>query len=95
MVMDFLLLYFTTSQRIGTLVYIFFLFQSKVYFLANWVAEEVLIDFQEIIGKHSGENLAHAVWETLELYGLKGHVSVLHSILHYHAEPYPGYCIQQ
>ena len=47
-----------------------------------------MIDFREIIGEHSGENLAHAVWETLELYGLKGRVSVLClvSTLRYHAE---------
>lgn len=35
---------------------------------------ELLIDFQELIGAHSGENLAEVVWGTLELYGLKGRV---------------------
>ncbi|KAG2107773.1 hypothetical protein BD769DRAFT_1305308, partial [Suillus cothurnatus] len=33
--------------------------------------EELLIDFHEIIGEHSSANLAKAVWNTLELYGLK------------------------
>ncbi|KAG1730378.1 uncharacterized protein EDB91DRAFT_1006927, partial [Suillus paluster] len=33
--------------------------------------EEFLIDFHEIIGEHSRFNLAEAVWNTLELYGLK------------------------
>jgi hypothetical protein len=33
-------------------------------------AEELLIDFKEIIGQHNGENLAEAVWGTLELYGI-------------------------
>ncbi|KAG2073320.1 hypothetical protein BDR04DRAFT_935688, partial [Suillus decipiens] len=33
--------------------------------------EELLIDFCEIIGEHSGANLAKAVWNTLELYGLR------------------------
>ena len=36
--------------------------------------EELLIDFWELIGAHLGENMAEVVWETLELYGLKGRV---------------------
>ena len=28
------------------------------------VAEELLIDFRELIGEHSGENMAEAVWAT-------------------------------
>jgi hypothetical protein len=35
-------------------------------------AEELLIDFQELIGQHSGENMAEVVWATMELYGLIG-----------------------
>jgi hypothetical protein len=38
--------------------------------------EEILIDFKELIGEHSGENMAEAVWETLTKYGLKGKVSL-------------------
>jgi hypothetical protein len=30
--------------------------------------EELLIDFQEVIGEHSGENMAEVVWDTLTLY---------------------------
>ena len=37
--------------------------------------EEILIDFRELTGDHSGENLVTAVWDTLDLYGLKGRVS--------------------
>lgn len=37
--------------------------------------EELLIDFRELIGSHSGINLAAAVWSTMELYGLEGRVS--------------------
>jgi len=37
-------------------------------------AEELLIDFRELIGEHSGDNMAEAVWQTLELYGLVGRV---------------------
>ena len=33
------------------------------------------IDFCELIGEHSGENLAEAVYETLQLYELKDKVS--------------------
>lgn len=40
------------------------------------LAEELLIDFRELIGEHSGENLAHAVYETQEAYGLKGRASI-------------------
>ena len=36
--------------------------------------EELLIDFRELIGQHSGENMAEAVWATMELYGLIGKV---------------------
>jgi hypothetical protein len=28
--------------------------------------EELLIDFRELQGEHSGENMAEAVWETLK-----------------------------
>jgi hypothetical protein len=37
--------------------------------------EELLIDFQKLIGEHSGENMAEAVWATMELYNLVGKVS--------------------
>lgn len=36
--------------------------------------EEILLDFSEIIGAHSGENLADVVWTTLKSYGLIGKV---------------------
>ncbi|KAE9392971.1 hypothetical protein BT96DRAFT_766503, partial [Gymnopus androsaceus JB14] len=32
--------------------------------------EEILIDFHELLEEHSGDNMADAVWETLEKYGL-------------------------
>src|SRR5882757_7506772 len=40
----------------------------------NCCTEELLIDFHELIGEHSGENMAQAVFETLNLFGLKGRV---------------------
>jgi len=36
--------------------------------------EELLIDFRELIGEHSGENMAEAVWETLKRYGIEKRV---------------------
>ena len=36
----------------------------------NSVTEELLLDFREIIGEHSKENMAAAVWETLVAYGI-------------------------
>ena len=43
--------------------------------ICSITSEELLIDFRELVGVHSGENLAHAVYETLDDYGLKGRVS--------------------
>jgi hypothetical protein len=53
--------------------------RSLIYLLLLYftLAEELLIDFRELIGEHSGENMAEAVWQTMELYGLVGRVSVL------------------
>jgi hypothetical protein len=33
--------------------------------------EELLIDFQELLGAHSGENMAAVVWSTLEMYNIQ------------------------
>ena len=38
--------------------------------------EELLINFWELIGSHSGENMAEVVWATMELYGLVGKVQL-------------------
>ncbi|KAG5223531.1 Transposase protein [Salix suchowensis] len=42
--------------------------------LSNIGEEKTLIDFKELIGEHSGDNMAYAVWETLEKYGLISHL---------------------
>ena len=39
--------------------------------------EESLIDFHELLGCHSGENLADAVWDTLRTFGIQGKVSII------------------
>lgn len=36
--------------------------------------EETLIDFRELQGEHSGENMAEEVWAALQVYGLEGRV---------------------
>ena len=43
------------------------------------IAEELLINFHELVREHLGENLAHAVYNTLNLYGLKGHVIAINA----------------
>ena len=54
------------------------------YFLAYYfgsnarsVTEELLVDFREMLGEHSGENIAEAVWETLVTYGIEGRVVIV------------------
>lgn len=37
--------------------------------------EELLIDFRELDGEHSGDNMAEATWETLTCYGIERRVS--------------------
>ena len=36
-----------------------------------FMLEELFIDFQELIGQHSGENMAAIVWSTLETYDIQ------------------------
>jgi hypothetical protein len=43
----------------------------------HYFIEELLIDFRELVGEHSGENMAEAVWETLKRYGIEGRVSIV------------------
>ena len=43
---------------------------------SNRFSEEILIDFHELLGEHSGDNMADAVWETLEKYGLVNRVFI-------------------
>lgn len=46
-------------------------------------SEELLIDFRELVGEHSGENMAEAVWETLTQYGIRDRVSESYSSIGY------------
>jgi hypothetical protein len=47
---------------------------SIVELLLTLISEELLIDFWEMIGEHSGNNMAAVLWSTLELYGLQSKV---------------------
>jgi hypothetical protein len=38
------------------------------------MSEELLIDFRELEGEHSGANMAEATWETLTCYGIENRV---------------------
>ncbi|KIK76945.1 hypothetical protein PAXRUDRAFT_28888, partial [Paxillus rubicundulus Ve08.2h10] len=49
------------------------------YVIGDWKLEEVLLEFQELIGEHSGENMAGVVWDTLDCYGLKGRIQAIAS----------------
>ena len=58
--------YITNQGQCGECLNNFSYFTSKICPLA----EEQLIDFRELIGQHSGENMAAAVWSTLETYDI-------------------------
>lgn len=49
----------------------------RLYMLTVLCAEEILIDFRELVGEHSGENMAEAVWETLVMFGIEGRVRMV------------------
>jgi hypothetical protein len=60
----------------GQLSSFFTLESEKIMIYIFSSTEELLIDFRELIGQHSGENMAKAVWATMELYGLIGKVNL-------------------
>ena len=49
--------------------------------------KELLIDFCEFISKHSGENMAHAVYETMKMYNLWGKVNPVFLVVYLSFEP--------
>jgi hypothetical protein len=65
--------YVTNDWELGNICGCLRIFQCADYLLL--IAEELLIDFRDIIGEHSGANMAHTVYETLCSFGLKGRVS--------------------
>lgn len=44
------------------------------YITKDWKLEECLVDFRELIGEHSGKNMAITVHKTIESLGLKGRI---------------------
>lgn len=44
-----------------------------IYYLS---IEELLIDFRELVGEHSGENMADVVWEVLLCFNIQDKVYI-------------------
>lgn len=57
----------TTSQMTVSLVSV----RIGLSTIIDAFSEELLIDFGEMKGSHTGENMGAAVWDTMERYGLK------------------------
>ena len=68
-------------MKIGRFIHT--LFYSIFLYNTNSHVEELLLNFRELHGEHTGENLAAAVWATLKLYGLKGQVGFFFSLYSY------------
>jgi hypothetical protein len=68
--------YVTNDGQLGIIWFLFVLRPTDSDTPASFSVEELLIDFRELVGEHSGENMAQAVWETLQLYDLIGRVSL-------------------
>jgi hypothetical protein len=50
-------------------------FQSVfIYIQLILSSEELLINFQELLSEHSGENMVEVVWSTLEKYVIQNQV---------------------
>ena len=63
--MHFSQLWHIMSTSMAASVMFKYLLFYAIYLLCS-LAEELLIDFRELIGEHSGENMAEVVWETLK-----------------------------
>jgi len=71
MVMPFWWLLLIMWETIDNMVWVALILN---HFLLIFCVEELLIDFHEFMGAHSGENMAAVVWSTLELYGIENKV---------------------
>jgi hypothetical protein len=65
--------YITNDGKLGKCLYLPALWRS-ICDLLPAASEELLIDFQQSIGDHSGESMAELVCNTLQNYGLTGRV---------------------
>jgi hypothetical protein len=63
--------YVTNDGKLGAFFYL-----SECSSILISVPEELLIDFREMVGQHSGENMAEEVWSCIEMYGLEGRVNI-------------------
>ena len=71
----FLAIVDTTLIRMAIWVFFFFLFLYMLYISNFACVRRLLIDFCELVGEHSGKNMAEVVWESLVPYGIHGHVT--------------------
>jgi len=71
--------YITNDWHLG-MIYILHILRVTSH--SFQLPEELLIDFHELIGEHSGENMADAVYETMKMYNLQGKVNHLFVIIH-------------
>ena len=62
--------YVTNDWKLGTLRY-WSGIAYAILSLSLLSSEEVLIDFKELKGEHSGDNMADSVWETIKLYEIQ------------------------
>lgn len=46
--------------------------------LTSYLVEEILLDFREMVGAHSGENMSEAMWSTLVEYGIEEKASIIY-----------------
>jgi hypothetical protein len=60
----------TSSNRIA------FLATIATWIDEKWMLHEVLLDFQELVGSHTGVNMATSVFRTLESYDITKKVSI-------------------
>lgn len=66
--------YVNKNGDLGIYYFIIFLFIRYTKLILSML-EELLIDFCELVGEHSGENMAEVVWESLVRFGIHGRVS--------------------
>ena len=50
--------------------------------ICNICLEEMLLDFRELTGEHTGDNQCSIIWDTLETYGIEDRVRTKYCILH-------------
>ena len=66
--------YINKNGELGILFSFLYAYYSTTKLISS-VIEELLIDFCELVGEHSGDNMAEVIWESLVCFGIHGCVS--------------------